>query len=75
VHFYWCEIFNKYYTNLERSFGVNPNILSDLLLSLLSLILCIAELNLTKFGRVGPWEEEFQNCSNEVDIQWGCMVV
>lgn len=27
VHFYWCEIFNKYYTNLERSFGVNPNIL------------------------------------------------
>lgn len=27
MHFYWCEIFNKYYTNLERSFGVNPNIL------------------------------------------------
>jgi hypothetical protein len=50
-------------------------LVSDLLLSLLSLIFCIAEPNLTKFGRVGPWEEEFQNCSNEVDIQWGCMVV
>ena len=35
-------------------------------------LLCkIAVTNGTKLSRDGPWEEEIQMCSNEVDASWG----